>query len=437
MRQAGFAKRKNEHGVSLLIVALALVALIAMAALSIDVASLYTARGEAQRAANAAALAGAKIFVTSSYTSAASAWSDTSALCVTSGPGSIAAANKQAEAVAASNLIAGRPGQVQSINCDLSRAGNPQITVTTLQTGVPTFFAKIWGAAVTTVTATATAEAYNVSGHSLPVALTNVKPWLIPNCNPFASSPGPCAGGYFIDPATGNINPNDFVGKQMQLNRTLSGVPGGTGTAGAAAMTFYGLNFPDTPAPVCPSPSAVSCGPPVNTGDPYIDNIACASRLPIRCGEPIGNGQPITAAGTDVTGTPTSEGGRCLIHADDDGLDEGQDSFSTGVPVTITGGANNPDPSLRGTDNISRSDSVVTLPIDNGTQLCPGGTCTATTHVIGFLQVAVRNTTGGPQVPVVIVNAVGCSPGLVGGFPPGNPISAGGTSPILVRLIQP
>ena len=60
--------RKNERGQTIALVAASLVALLGMAALSIDVVTLYVARGEAQRAADAAALAGASIFATSSFT---------------------------------------------------------------------------------------------------------------------------------------------------------------------------------------------------------------------------------------------------------------------------------------------------------------------------------------------------------------------------------
>ena len=55
------ANRKNERGVTIVLVAFSLLALLGMAALAIDIATLYVAHGEAQRAADAAALAGAKL----------------------------------------------------------------------------------------------------------------------------------------------------------------------------------------------------------------------------------------------------------------------------------------------------------------------------------------------------------------------------------------
>src|SRR5213078_2613881 len=61
-------RRKEERGQTIVLVAVALVSLLGMAALAIDVTTLYVARGEMQRAADAAALAGAKAFVDSGIT---------------------------------------------------------------------------------------------------------------------------------------------------------------------------------------------------------------------------------------------------------------------------------------------------------------------------------------------------------------------------------
>jgi hypothetical protein len=81
--------------------------------------------------------------------------------------------------------------------------------------------------------------------------------------------------------------------------------------------------------------------------------------------------------------------------------------------------------------------AVVTVPIYHSVtnvNLCPGGTCTGTGTIVGFLQVAItQNVAGGPngQVAGVIMNAAGCNPAA------GNPaVSGGGVSPISVRLIH-
>lgn len=55
------AGRCRERGVTMILVALAMVSIIAIAALSIDVVTLYLAREEAQRSADAAAMAAARV----------------------------------------------------------------------------------------------------------------------------------------------------------------------------------------------------------------------------------------------------------------------------------------------------------------------------------------------------------------------------------------
>ena len=179
MSRANRAHRKNERGVTIVLVAISLVALLGLAALAIDIATLYVAHGEAQRAADAAALAGAKMIASSGYTSAPTSLAAAD-ICQTGGPGAPAAANRVAEAVAAQNLIAGQPASVQNIACDVTPA-NPQIAVTIRRIALPTFFGRIWGGAANSVTAAAVAEAYNPSGSTAPIQVKSVKPWLIPN----------------------------------------------------------------------------------------------------------------------------------------------------------------------------------------------------------------------------------------------------------------
>jgi hypothetical protein len=105
--------------------------------------------------------------------------------------------------------------------------------------------------------------------------------------------------------------------------------------------------------------------------------------------------------------------------------------------VTITGGDNNPNPLLQGVTNISRSDSIVTLPIYHSAanvNLCPGGACTGTGTIVGFMQLGItENAVGAPngQVRGIIMNVVGCNPGAGG-----TAVSGGGVSPVPVRLIH-
>ncbi|MGH9354564.1 MAG: pilus assembly protein TadG-related protein, partial [Terriglobia bacterium] len=171
----------RERGVVLWIVAASVVMILGMAALAIDLAALYVARGEAQRAADAAALAGAEEFVTSGYTSGAVNSSTATTL-----------ATQQAITVGGENTIAGQAVQVlaSDVGVDLSVPNNPRVTVTAARTAargnaLPTTFARIFGLNTAGVSATATAEAYNPSGgNGPPVASECVKPWLIPDCDP-------------------------------------------------------------------------------------------------------------------------------------------------------------------------------------------------------------------------------------------------------------
>src|SRR5205085_3386257 len=127
-----------------------------------------------------------------------------------------------------------------SIQCFNANTLNPRVTVVVQSATSPAFFSRIWVVS-NTVTATATAEAYNPSGRTLPVQLTNVKPWFIPNCDP-GGGDGPCNGasGYFINPVDGTIKNNgSFVGQMLHLTRqkTIGGNVGGD----HGSLSFYGL----------------------------------------------------------------------------------------------------------------------------------------------------------------------------------------------------
>src|ERR1700690_1018171 len=62
-------QRPHERGQTMIFVAISIVSLLALAALAIDIVTLYVARTEIQRAADAAALAAAKAVADSGVTS--------------------------------------------------------------------------------------------------------------------------------------------------------------------------------------------------------------------------------------------------------------------------------------------------------------------------------------------------------------------------------
>src|SRR5580700_9902258 len=97
-------RRHHERGQTIILVAISLVSLLALAALAIDIATLYSARSEIQRAADAAALAGAKAIADSGITTllltdpnftTVQSWATT-------------AATKQVNGMLQNNLIAGQ-----------------------------------------------------------------------------------------------------------------------------------------------------------------------------------------------------------------------------------------------------------------------------------------------------------------------------------------
>jgi hypothetical protein len=146
----------DELGSVPVIVALSGAALAAMLALGIDIGALYSARSEAQRAADAAALAGASAFLEYQQESARSV------------------AIERAMNFATSNAIRGvpiEPGDVTiSVNLD-----SATVTAHIRRTGVPTWFARLFGTDAVDVAAQATAWA-GAAG-----AAQCVKPFAVPD----------------------------------------------------------------------------------------------------------------------------------------------------------------------------------------------------------------------------------------------------------------
>src|SRR6478672_3382016 len=203
-------RRSGERGQTIILVAVSLVTLLAMAALAIDVVTLYVARSEMQRAADAAALAGAKAFVDSGITSLATTDPNYA------GVQNLAQvmANAAINSIVPQNRIAGTaPVLVGAPAFDFTRPGNPQVTVTLQRTDLPTYFARIWGSRLATVTASAVAEAYNPGGvlaaGYAPIAPKCVKPLLVANRDP-------ASGKTFVDPTFGNPVATNVIGEGIK-----------------------------------------------------------------------------------------------------------------------------------------------------------------------------------------------------------------------------
>ena len=440
--------REGERGITILLVAIAMISILAMAALAVDLVALYTARAETQRAADAAALAAAKMFVFSGYTSNSSIISQTQLCATVSGTASTAAANQAAQSALSQNPVVDQVATLQAVTCDFSHdlvgttSENPQVTVTVQRTGLPTFFGRIWGAGAGSVSAVATAEAFNPSSGTPPppspgglmnIAVGSVKPWLIANDCPG----GGCGGPFYFTSSYGIANPATYIGK----SKTFTLIDAHSGRAPTGPSQFYAL---DGPQPnVCPSSSALQCNN-IGTGTPgifYHDNIACSNTaFQYSCGQQISDTDlvKIDTRSPGNLAARTLPGVECLIHASSNGLGQGQDVINAGSPVTIDGGPNNPNSALQSITNISRSDSVVTVPVyAGGDPGCSSSGCTNPETVIGFLQLGIQDVTSSGDIDAVILNAAPCDPAN-GGSPPGTTlgVAGGALSPIPVRLIR-
>lgn len=400
-------RRSRERGQTIILVAVSLVSLLAMAALAIDVVTLYVARGEMQRAADAAALAGAKAFVDSGITSD-TANATRQALASTM-------ATTVINSILPQNKISGAPPVLVAATPDFTRPGNPQITVTVQRTDLPTFFARIWGTRLSTVSATAVAEAYNPANAAAgypPIAPKCVKPLLVANQDPKSAGLSP-----FVDPVTGAPVAANVIGEAVLLKPCTGACP-----PVAGALQFRPAQVNPGTANLCPG----TCSPPASDYETSID--CCDSASPPAtqyvCGTPV----PVPAVNVDnllvdpQLSNGTNNGLQCLSnHPAEDTLDPTDLTAGTG-PAKITAGSG---PQLGNLVTTSRS--IATFPIIESLSATP-------LHVVGFLQVFVDPVT--PAVPAStpahILNVVGCgnSPGA------GPSVLGGGYSQIPVRLIH-
>ena len=364
-----------------MMVAASMTVILALAALGVDLISFYAARSEAQRSADAAALAGATFWSRSGCTSSSSGCS-----------GLQTGAMNEAVDVGNQNLIGGVSPNIQSgdFSWNYSPASNPRISVTVQRTAargnaLPTFFAKILGFSSVDVSATATAEAYNPGATGPTVGNLCVKPWLIPD--PTITNPNALGTQLTIDPVN---TPGQFPVI----------LPSGTASA------------------ECPTCSS-------GNNNPYRQSIECCNTRKITCGS-----VTLQVASNNVR-QDTQNGVNCLIHRA-----SGQpDSLNGSSPFTITGGSGNPNPALRG-QIITTSDSLVTVPIYNGSasSSCSDkdndGGCLVTANITGFMQLFIRNVDDDDQgqVQTTVMNISSCG---------GNNtvITGGGLSPVAVRLV--
>jgi len=407
----------------------------AMAALSIDVVTLYTARSEAQLAADGAALAGARVLANSGMTSVSG-----STVGIAT---AVQWATAVAQQVAASNPVGGKklspagacPGGEICVNInelDANFVANPHVTVQVQRSDLPTFFARIWGRTTITVKASATAEAYNPSNvpitspnPKLPVAPMCVKPWLVPNVSP---DPGHTSPQIF-DPATGAILDTTLLGYRTatRANRLLPACdPDCSGVPLPSASPYH--YYPGDPANFPPPTQALpSCTPALVS--PYQESVAGCIQTPIAC-----NSQAFIDTSSNTRNAETADAVTCLTHAQNNNGDKYDNAGGAGPPFQFIAGSDNPVPGIEG-NNVMVSDSLVTVPVFDVASDPPANPVT----IIGFLQLFLNPggnaTTDGAvgSMRTKVINVVGCGKNPMGA----QTILGNGASPVAVRLISP
>lgn len=474
----------------MVLVAVAMVAIIAMAALSIDVVTLYLAKEEAQRSADAAALAAARVISLSGMTgdpnNSINSWQ---AICGGSGSPATEAAQAAAQQNAVGSIqvpassvtvtYSAGSGKSSGSNSDCSALNtaspapfgvNPMVSVQVTRASLPTFFSRIWGNTGNTVSATATAEAFNPSNSGTvgngsgttitPVQPRCVKPWAVPNRDPMspapnkgnycdqAGGPGACnplvntSDGSIVNPgiSLGGTSANGVIGEHFSLvpdcqysgsSCTLRDNP----VLANHVQTKHILNGPYNleylPGLVGTTVTAV---PSCVGASPYEEAIAgCDASTNYQCG--VSGQNTIDLSENPAFSGDTTNGAKCLIREGDatDPQPDGQDTLVTSAyPFQILAGNSSPLSGLAGKPGkpISSSTSIVSLPIFDNTPV--SGTGTTKVTFVGFLQVFINSVDQYGSIDVTILNVAGCGKGSTA---PGSAVT--GSSPVPIRLITP
>ncbi len=488
IRRPPARRDQSEHGVTMVLVAISMVAIIAMAALSIDVITRYLAREESQRTADAAALAAARVLSVSSLTgdpsNVSTFWS---AVC----GGSSSLATQAAQAVASQNAVGSlaatsitvkysAPAGTPTADCTpLSTSAfgvNPLVTVQIKQTALPTFFSRIWGNSTNTVSATATAEAFNPSDSTnagfstiTPVQPRCVKPWAVPNQDPMDPAP---TGGLYCNQTGGPGACQPLVNLTTGALNHPGISTGGTGANGIIGETFW--LSPDcrwsqspcnmrigTPQANYNNLSGFMKGPPnlvfapgqvgttvtgvssCATGDEIEEAIGgCDSSENYSCGVPPGSGGTNAVDLYNYPNASIANGVSCLVHQTDTTdltASSGQDALSpfgapNPYPFEILAGSANPLVTKAGLAKdtpVSTSPSIVSLPIYDQTTPVSSNPTPIPVTFVGFLQVFINAVDQYGNINVTVLNVTGCGNTAT----PGTAVA--GTSPVPIRLITP
>lgn len=462
--------RPRERGSALVFFAFFILFLMGAAALAIDLGMLYVARNEAQRSADAAALAGANVFTGSCALTAS---------CESPGAQSTAAQN--AVAAARANYIAGEPG---TVNCDTSTAYSPtscpgiqftdptstgtepQITVAVQRTGISLIFARMFGVRTGRVSAKATAEAYLGAGIE-----SSVTPFLLPNCDPSLADAAAASAGDIntncYDPSgTGQqyayfINNGKVVSPDMYKGLLATDPPGAIGEPWTLHYAYQGFTT-NASGSVSPSQwSLVSFPNSSGTFSNSNSNVVSEIESGLGPGVSIGCGAVLQT----VTGNrpeTIDKAVNTLIDASNDGpTNAGQDYLTNVVnapnnplpyPTSwyINPGTGQAEPGIFsvtpgsatnlssaatfGTNMPGTSHSIILAPLFNANTLSPGN---QTVQIDGFAVIFLDYSAfakGQETIQANIINLIPCSGS--GNNNGNNGTVSADASPIPIRLIQ-
>ena len=417
--------RFSQSGSSLFIVASAMLALIGLCGLAIDLVSFYTGKSEAQRAADAGALAGATVFASTGCTSSgAGAGTD----CLNGTITTIATQQATTVATDANNKVGGQaatiPPPVFTRGDGNTPTHDPLITVTANAT-MPTFFMKIFGIASVNISATATAEAYNPAGSTSgpPLCTSCLKPFLLPNCDPnhlapATANPSCAAGGnenYFVKPDKTVANPGPYpagvIGETWQLHTNQ------------VSSHWYEIAF--------------DCSQSANA---FVDALQQCDTNVFNCGS--------TLCALDGNKVGPNNHGVCRLITYDPNCNKQNstsiDSLTVNAgstpPYTITAGSGNP--FFPAGSTITQSASVVSVPLFDGHDIGSGN---ATVTVVGYMKVFIQSIAHSGKddiIQAVILDVTSCGSGgggcgtSGGGSGSGGTVSGGGASFVPVRLVH-
>jgi Flp pilus assembly protein TadG len=461
--------RTRERGVTMALVALSMVAIIAFAALAVDLGSLYEAKAEAQRSADAAALAAARVISESGLTGDPTNTDGNWALIC---GGMTSPASMAAQSVANENLVGNaipstvnvyygtNAGAVTATDCSAAGANfgvNPVVSVYVKQATLPTFFAHVFSlvngtGANSGVSATAYAEAFNPSGsnNGTPISVQPrcVKPIIIPNLDPrhttaptFVTLPS----GQITTP--GMVANNGVIGERFYLEPDC----GTTGSCGLLnnppIANGTGVQYvPGAASGITPVAIPTSGGTCSSLNNSWTQDVAgCDQSTVYQCGVQLSN---VVDLSENPAIADTQDALQCLINQGvaNTKLASGQDtlgSYISGVgtppvyPFQILAGSGNPlviNAGLASGSAITTSTSIMSIPIYDQTNPATLTAAPGTTNVtiVGFLQVFVNATDSANGIDVTVLNVSGCGNGVSS-----TAAADKGTSPVPIRLISP